>query len=238
MTPPRLWAKENFMEKHSKAIILLAFILVSLLSCKQEEAPIVKPEEPKKAHSLSWENNYPTRKEWSKIIYSEVEGRFESFDKASDMSLFCPKYKSLDKDKKIAAISQMIVGVAYHESGWKATSWMTESTMGKDCITGVQIKSEGLLQLSYCDMTWAKHCKFDWAKDKSLDQNDSKKTIFDPYLNLSCGIGILANQIDKYGKIVMAKNIYWAVLKDPSVGKYSKVNQIADSTKKALEFCN
>lgn len=220
-----------------KTLILMLLILVSLLSCKQEEAAPVAPKQDVIDYALSWENKYPTRKEWSQFIYKEVENRFESFDKAQDMKLFCPKYASLDKNKKIIAISQMIVGVAYHESGWNPASAMTETTMGKDCITGVQIRSEGLLQLSYCDMTWAKHCKFDWAKDKSLKQDDASKTIFDPYLNLSCGVGILANQIDKYGFIVMAKNIYWAVLKDPSIGKYSKVYQIADMTKKQLAFC-
>jgi hypothetical protein len=223
------------LKKLGLGFLLSCFCVFLLSRCVPMEDPAKEVVAPKEYMPLSWEAKDDSRKAWSAHIYKEVEARYESFSKAKDMTTFCPLYDSLDKDRKIAAISQMLVGVAFHESGWKPTSWMTETTMGDDCITKKQIRSEGLLQLSYCDTTWAKHCKFDWSKDKSLRENDPKKTIYDPYLNLSCGIGILANQVDKYSKITMEKSVYWAVLKIG--GKYSKIPQIAESTKKQLPFC-
>jgi hypothetical protein len=69
---------------------------------------------------------------------------------------------------------------------------MIETTMGTDPVTGKQVASEGLLQLSYQDVpnygSVLKYplCKIQWSKDKSLSVTDPKKTILDPYINLEC----------------------------------------------------
>lgn len=178
---------------------------------------------------LAWK-----KPEWTKFLVEQLSTKhYDSFSKASDNEKFCPKFKSLTKEQKVHVWSEMLVWVMYYESGWKPTSWMKED-MGIDPITKVQVKSEGLLQLSYQDMQWAKFCKFDWSKDKHLKQDDPKKTIFDPYLNMDCGLGIMARQIDRKGSIMLSSGVYWAVLKIG--GKFTKIDKITAKTK-ALPFC-
>ena len=122
--------------------------------------------------------------------------------------------------------------MAYFESGWKPTSRMTETTMGIDPVTGKQVESEGLLQLSYQDVPnygsvlKFPACKIDWQKDKSLSAIDPKKTILDLYINLECGLRILGSQIKKKGSAILSSGVYWSVLKEG--GKYSKVESIID----------
>ncbi len=106
--------------------------------------------------------------------------------------------------------------------------------MGTDPVTGKAVYSEGLLQLSYQDIEWAPWCKFNWSKDKNLSATDPRKTILDPYLNLDCGVGIMAQQIKKKGDIVVSSGVYWAVIK--SGGKYQHVSEI-QSTVKSLSLC-
>jgi hypothetical protein len=109
---------------------------------------------------------------------------------------------------------------------------MVETTMDTDPITGNQVASEGLLQLSYQDgrnytgkVTIP--CKFNWALDKPLFLQNPKNpniSILNPFYNLEYGIEILAYQIRTYKKIVLTKNVYWAVIKQN--GKYEKINKI------------
>lgn len=186
--------------------------------------------------TISWEKNKPERKIWSMFVQDLISGElFSVYDSAKDATRICPKYKSLTKEQKVTVWTEFISAVAYYESAWKPTSWMTETTMGKDPITGKQVKSEGLLQLSYQDIQWAKYCKFDWAKDKKLSVDDPNKTIFDPFLNLDCGIRILASQIKSKGKVILSSGVYWAVLKDG--GKYQKIPQIIGMVSKT-GLCN
>lgn len=197
--------------------------------------PAPPPSEPT-TFAISWEKNQPGRKIWSLFVHDLINGElFSVYDSAQDATRICPKYKSLTKEQKVTVWTEFISAVAYFESAWKPTSWMTESTMGKDPITGKQVKSEGLLQLSYQDIQWAKYCKFDWSKDKKLSVDDPNKTIFDPFLNLDCGLRILASQIKSKEKVILSSGVYWAVLKDG--GKYQKITQIIGMVSKT-GLCN
>lgn len=190
-----------------------------------------------KFEALAWESKTkPERKAWSDFAFQVISEEYQRLNRAADIEYFCPRYSSLSKEQRINVWGQFFAGVSYFESGWSPTSRMQETTQGTDKITGQPVYSEGLLQLSYQDVQWASYCEFEWPKDKNLASSSPQKTILDPFKNLSCGIKILARQIDKYKYIVMAKNVYWAVLRDPAVGKYSKVSQIATYTKK-LSFC-
>lgn len=185
--------------------------------------------------SLSWDTK-EERKAWTKHIekmFSE-EALFNSFDSAQDASRLCPNYLNLSRSEKVKVFSEFIVWVAYYESGWNPVSRMTETTMGTDPITKKQVASEGLLQLSYQDIQWAKFCKFDWSKDKTLADKDPSKTIMDPISNLDCGIRIMARQVDRKGKLILETGVYWAVIRDG--GKYSKVDKIVAKTME-LPFC-
>lgn len=181
--------------------------------------------------SLSWEKNHPERKAWSTFVSELISAElFETLDTAKDAKRLCPKYEVLAEGQRIQIWGELISAMAYYESGWSPTSRMTETTMGTDPVTGKQVVSEGLLQLSYQDVpnygSVLKYplCKIEWAKDESLSITDPKRTILDPYINLECGLRILANQIRKKGSVILSSGVYWAVLKDG--GKYSKVDSI------------
>ncbi|MBK8202454.1 MAG: hypothetical protein IPK68_09140 [Bdellovibrionales bacterium] len=227
-------------------LVTLIFIFLacwSLTNCKRSmnqerkiEAPSPTPEISTPAPvleyaSLSWEKSHPERRVWSSDVFLLIgEELFLDFDSAKDAKRICPKYESLLRSQKISMWAELISAIAYYESGWNPTSRMVETTMGTDPVTGKQVASEGLLQLSYQDVPNYKAvlkspaCKIDWQKDKELTITDAKKTIFDPAINLVCGLRILANQIQKKGYVILSSGVYWAVLKDG--GKYSKVDSI------------
>lgn len=86
--------------------------------------------------------------------------------------------------------------------------------MGTDPVTGRQVASEGLLQLSYQDVQWAPYCEFDWSVDKKYSDTDARKSIFDPEkITEDCGIQILDRQVAKKSNIALSSGVYWAVLK-------------------------
>jgi hypothetical protein len=185
---------------------------------------------------LSWDTSaHPERKAWSQYLQTLITGEWNSLLKgATDMGQFCPKYSSLSTNQKANVWAQLFVAMARYESAYNPLSRMHETTMGTDNVTKKPVYSEGLLQLSYQDIQWNKWCKFDWAKDKSLSSTSPKKTILDPYINLHCGVGIMAKQIKNYNTIAIKSGVYWSVLKPG--GKYNKLTSIK-SMVKSLPFC-
>lgn len=192
---------------------------------------------------ISWEK-YPENTPWSDFVAGLVsETHFDVLDQAQDITTFCPMYKILNRDQKVTVWVEFISSLAKPESGWNASSRYVEKELAGvknpvDPVTGQAVVSEGLLQLSYQDkknMTSAKDCRFDWAKDKNLKPTDPNKTILDPYINLECGLKILAGQIKSKGKIVLSSGVYWAVIKEG--GKYQSIASIAKSVA-SLPFCN
>jgi len=177
---------------------------------------------------LSWEAKNPKNKEWTKITLAAVEKNFNKLDKAEDMEQFCPQYKNLEKDKKIVVWGELISAMAFYESGWRTNVELTEISLGTDSVTGMVVTSQGLLQLSYGDTQWATWCDFDWEADK---KNVDDPTILRAKNNLECGIGILANQVNKHKLITLSgKHAYWSVLKKDS--KWKKIDSITKMVKK------
>lgn len=178
---------------------------------------------------LSWEKSHEERKQWSNYVFKTVDSLFDSsFSLCEDMTRFRSDYNSLNRQQKINVWGELISAVCKFESGWKPTSWMEETTMGIDPVTGKKIRSEGLMQLSYQDKRNYPDlpCRFDWNADKNLNEDDPAKTIFNPEINLEFGINILAKQIRKRKKIALPNSVYWAVLKDG--GRYEKIDEIAN----------
>lgn len=151
-----------------------------------------------------------------------------------DVESFCPMYRRLGSIDQLNFWVQFFAAVAQYESGFDPTSRMTETTMGADPVTGQQVVSEGLLQLSYQDELWWPFCDFDYSADRRYGVKDVRRSILDPEKNLSCGIQILNRQVEKRGAIALSSNVYWAVLKIN--GKYTKLPEIRSITKK-LPFC-
>ena len=198
--------------------------------------PSVSPVPAPVPHALAWETpDKPERKVWSYALVQYIIEQKDKFDQAADLTDFCPKYKTLSENSQAEAIAELIVAVVFNESAYSPISRMKEGTLGTDCVTNKPVYSEGLLQLSYCDKTWAPFCRFDWNADKNLDPKDPKKTILDPFINLECGVGIMANQVVKKKAIAFTSGNYWATLR-PN-GKYGTVPDIKARVKKYAPFC-
>lgn len=160
---------------------------------------------------ISWEKNHPERKAWSNFVVDLMGGElFDRFDSARDAEALCPKYRSLPKAQKVEMWAELISGMALYESSWNPKTRFMEPAP-------LHYYSEGLLQLSYEDLQWAKYCKF--------KKGDPAKSILDPILNLDCGIRILANQIKNKGLVMMSSGVYWSTLKIG--GRYSKIKEIS-----------
>jgi len=161
---------------------------------------------------LMWEKNNPARKQWSEYLYTQIEKSFDILDSADDMEYFCSNYKALSNYQKINVWGQLFAVMAFYESSFNPSIRHVEPMSEIDPVTKSPIVSEGLLQLGYSDILYH-GCNFDWDADSQLDVNDPKKSIFNPYKNLNCGVKIMTNQIKKHGSIIIDRGAYWAVIK-------------------------
>lgn len=241
-----------------KTVLILAVILFSILGCETLTQPgitsgdqtivssdvttveLVKPQivaAPRIALACETAKPYNCSK-YADTITRIIRKYLTTFSKASDVTKFCPNYHSLNDDQKVKAFSEIVSGVILHESNYNPLSRMVEKTMGIDPITGMQVASEGLLQLSYQDVKNYKPkgvvCQFDFVKDKTLPLK--LRSILNADKNLECGLGIMKYLIEKRGAITFEKNVYWSVLRIG--GKYSKINEIIARTKKYAQICN
>lgn len=235
-----------------KKILQLSLFSLAITSCtphksslqlskqpdSQSIAGLIDPGVISKMEPLAWEKSVAGSKSWSDYIYKTIkteEPQMLDVNAATDVSLFCPNFHNLNVNQRLNFWGQLFAGIAFYESGWSPTSRMIETTMGIDPITGKQVASEGLLQMSYQDVpNYGNVCEFDWKKDRFLDLNDPRRTILDPYKNLSCGIKIMAKQLKRSGVIATRSGAYWAVI-IPG-GKYEKIDSISKIVQK-LSFC-
>jgi hypothetical protein len=176
-----------------------------------------------KLFPLEWENNNPHRIKWTEHVYGLIEQNFESLELANDIDYFCPNYKNLAHKQKINIWGQLIASISFFESTFNPKARIISPSKTLDPITNKSLVSEGLLQLGYIDII-NHNCKFNWEKDSKYDEDDSHKTILNPYRNLSCGMTILTEQIIKHKSIVIKKGAYWAVIKKDHPN--SKIEQI------------
>ncbi|MBX3040493.1 MAG: hypothetical protein KF789_07305 [Bdellovibrionaceae bacterium] len=194
--------------------------------------PQTEPEKPYSFHPLLWESVRSEGKAWSAYLHELIEKDLgnDLLAGSEDIETFCPRYHTLNNKQRVNFWGLLISAMTKYESAHNPLSRMQETTMGTDPVTKKPVYSEGLLQLSYQDIQWAPYCEFDWEKDKNLSPTDPKKTILDPYKNLNCGTRIFARQIRNKRNIAVKSGAYWSVL-IPG-GKYTKVTQISDLTKK------
>lgn len=202
-------------------------------SVEQIEAPPSKPEYVPYG-SLPWEEGKADRKAWSNYLFSLIDQEApDLINGAQDMDLFCPKYSRLLRAEKVQFWAQLIVQLSKYESRYNPVLRYHEKGR-KDAVTGRDLYSEGLLQLSYQDKTMMPHCHFDWERDKNFSGTDSRKSIFDPFRNLRCGVLILNRQLHRFDKIVLNGSAYWAVIKGNS--QYSKIPAIQKHLN-SLSYC-
>lgn len=182
---------------------------------------------------LSWEDKNPKNSEWTKVVMQKVDKQFQKLNSAEDTELFCPQYTFLQEPTKKQFWGEFISAMAFYESNWNPYSQLTEISLGVDSVTGKTVTSEGLLQLSYGDIRWAKWCNFNWEEDSK--NNPTVTTILNPKNNLECGIGILANQINHHHKIVLEKKAYWSILKINH--KFQRIDAIRKMVVERIPSC-
>jgi hypothetical protein len=163
-------------------ISLITFLAANVISCTTapvSPAPIEKAVPVEKAE--------PCAKGTFCLVWEDaVKAKITPAMLAANVSSFCPKYKGLDGK---TVWLNIVKSLAWAESEWNPETTYRETTMGTDPVTGAQIVSEGLMQLSYTDSrNWSSI-----AACKAIDY--AKKNIRDPIVNISCAMGIMGKLV-------------------------------------------
>ncbi len=146
--------------------------------------------------------------EYSSAVEENVAGNYPALLSlaSSRMKVVCPNWDRLDRGGREKFWSSLTYAIAGPESGRNRTSIYRETTMSIDQVTGQQIRSEGLLQLSYTDVVSYKYKGGDisWENDRAMAQKDyaagtshgnPNRTILNAYANLNLGVFIMYRQL-------------------------------------------
>lgn len=191
--------------------------------------------------SLSWEKDHQERIAWSDALVSSVKEQSANLSKASDLTKFCPKYKTLSEQEKVKALSEIFVGMSYYESGWKPQTEYRECDKSRcrygDCFKhatygycmkgnpkydGGVVTSRGLLQMS-----------INSSNSYGCGLKDSSE-LHDPIKNLKCAVLIMKRLVELRGEWTTPKN-YWSVVKSSYSG--NKIEKIKDRVLTNASFC-
>jgi hypothetical protein len=152
---------------------------------------------------------------WDKIVEEALPPEMLSAEAGRDVRQWCPQFDAIGEADKRAFWAYFFQALAGAEAGLKPTARVrhTEPEVAvKDAVTGVQVRSEGLLQLTYEDST-RYGCDFNWAADRTLKAGDPARTILQPKNNLECGVKILDKQIIEQHKPLLSRSGYWSTLR-------------------------
>lgn len=140
----------------------------------------------------------------------------------SDVSSWCPKYKSINDEKKLDFWSTLLTIMAKYESSYKPAMSYDESQTDRN-LQGVV--SMGLLQISFK----SSQAKPYLNRGCPIKEN---KDLIDPSKNLACGIAILGHLMKRDGCLSCSKKsgagAYWSVLRSP----YTVTNRTTGRTMK------
>jgi hypothetical protein len=159
--------------------------------------------------------------EWDKIVELALPPELLSAQVDRDVRPFCPRFGAIAEDDKRAFWAYFFQALAGAEGGLKPTSELRHSQPEmavKDQVTGVQGRTEGLLQLAYEDSK-RYGCDFDWHADRALRVNDPARTILQPKNNLECGVKILRQELIGQHKPLLSRTQYWSTLQ-PGTASY------------------
>lgn len=169
--------------------------------------------------SLSWERSDSSRAKWSDHMMSQIN--VETYLKASDITKFCPKIKSLTLAQQKKAIGEFWVSLGAKETkNWDPKSASVDVGTEEDKNTW----SVGLFQMSVVDQK-------NYNKDFGFKYADLQKA--EP--NITLANYIMEWIINRRGAITLEKNVYWAPLRIG--GRYDKIADIIERTKKEAPFC-
>ncbi len=201
-------------------ILIIAALVLSSPSYSAETPRIpahligLSPNAPRwETKSKSFES-LQSRKSWTIFTRDFLKNNATSLlNGPKDVTTFCKHYFTLTElEHKLDFWTYFISAVVQLESDFNMTTSYHESSLGDDELTKRPVRSEGLMQVSYQDKHYPFCDQFNWEEDKNKEINDPTKTIFNPFLNLACGIGIINNLAQKTNHIIL-QNAYYDVLR-------------------------
>jgi hypothetical protein len=167
---------------------------------------------------------------WDKIVEEVLPPELLSAQVARDVRPFCPQFNAIGEADKRAFWAYFFQALAGAEAGLKPTSHVRHSQPAmevKDDVTGVQGRTEGLLQLAYEDEK-RYGCDFDWESDRKLRAGDPARTILQPKNNLECGVKILDQELIAQHKPLLSRREYWSTLQPGTVSYHVFAKQMAN----------
>ncbi len=169
--------------------------------------------------------------EYTAFVEAKIDARYLGLTQVKDSRItgLCPNWPKLSNSERLKFWSGLVHAVAVPESGLSRTAIYWETTLPIDSVTGQQIRSEGLLQLSYVDVVNYKYDGGDvsWAFDKTMALADyksraksgnPKRTILNAYSNLNLGLFIMNRLVTKRTTetVQVALGRYWSTMRATS----------------------
>ncbi len=156
---------------------------------------------------------------WDQIVEQALPAELLSNGVARDVRPFCPRFSAMSEADRRQFWAYFFQALAGAEAGLKPTSHVRHDQPAmevRDQVTGVQGRTEGLLQLAYEDQK-RYGCDFDWEADRRLRAGDPARTILQPRNNLECGVKILDQEIVVEHKPLLSRSEYWSTLQPGTV---------------------
>lgn len=168
----------------------------------------------------------PWNPQWDQIIEKALPPEMLSSRVPQGVRRFCPRFYEMGETDKRTFWAYFFQALAGAEAGLNPNTNVrhTKPEVAKrDEVTGMAMRSEGLLQLAYADQK-RYGCDFNWQVDRALKATDPAKTILQPKNNLECGVKILTNQIIVQHKPLLTRSGYWSTLQPdgPSYRVFAK----------------
>src|ERR1022692_4640470 len=156
----------------------------------------------------------PWNPQWDQIIEKALPPEMLSSQVPRGVRRFCPRFYEMGERDKRAFWPYFFQALAGAEAGLNPNTsvrHIAPEVAKRDEVSGIAMRSEGLLQLAYADQK-RYGCDFNWQLDRLRKANDPAKTILQPKNNLECGVKILVNQIIVQHKPLLTRSGYWSTL--------------------------
>lgn len=213
------------------ALVLIAGCNKKHLPAPAAQVPAMKPAPPTPIDVKRAEIGGPMwDPAWDKIVEQALPPEMLSAEVALDVRPFCPRFNVIGEADRRAFWAYFFQALAGAEGGLKPTSHVLHSQPEMevtDPVTGVQGRTEGLLQLAYADEK-RYGCDFDYEADRRLRAGDPARTILQPKNNLECGIKILDQELIQQHKPLLSRTEYWSTLQPGTVSYRVFAKQMAN----------
>lgn len=227
--------------------ILIALLLAGCVTGAPTSQPSPSPGPTPRAQVLKgWLPDYDA------YIIEAISARYPRLLALEDWRIkdYCPAYIKMDGGARSRFWTDFMYALAKPESGHHRALIYREGTMSKDPMTGYQVRSEGLFQLSYQDKnSYGSACDFDWPSDKekaakdydaAAKYGDGTRKIHDAYRNIECTLNIFDQQLFKHAKSSRfqdALDNYWYVMGRNTEGKRAAYERVRAALRERTQVC-